>query len=208
MSADGRNAVQRSTAHPPATRSPDTDLRVMAATADRMVAKGEPIESIPAWTTRTLRPRGIDLFRSPRSRPVSTTVPTHDGAVEHDLADGGDALAQADAEFDVLLCGSGSVLPGSPTHRGQYRQARDGAHRVVRRRGPRCGLPPSRWVARSEIESAHWVGLWYAGKRDVFPTGRAGRQHAHQTEIAGNYSREGTAACQSVIDDVGGEHVG
>lgn len=208
MSTDGRNAVQRTLR---ALRLPgffDTDLVVMVChAADRMVAKGEPIESIPAWTTRTLRLRGIDLFRSPRSSSVSTTMATHDGVVDRDIADSEDALAHANAEFDASSVRQRLGAAWFTEDPWAVSAALSVLTVLYDEGSPGAGCPQPVGGA-SDIESAHWVGLWYAGRRDVFPTA---------SEPAGNTLTKrrsrATAAVKELLraralDDMGGEYVG
>jgi len=65
MSVDGRRALNRTLRDLKLPAAFDADLVIQVChAADQMTAKGQPITSIAAWTTRVLRLRGIDLVRS------------------------------------------------------------------------------------------------------------------------------------------------
>ena len=86
MSKDGEFVLRRTLRDLRLPTAFDGDLIMQVChAADQMTAKGEPIESIPAWTTRTLRLRGIDLVRWPRSSRASTVVTTSDGELDVEL---------------------------------------------------------------------------------------------------------------------------
>ena len=86
MSNDGKAVLRRTLRDLRLPTAFDGDLIMQVChAADQMTAKGEPIESIPAWTTRTLRLRGIDLVRWPRSSRASTVVTTSDGELDVEL---------------------------------------------------------------------------------------------------------------------------
>jgi len=169
-SKDGQRAV-KNTLH--AVRLPeafDSDLVTMVCHgADQMVAKGVPIASVAAWATRTLRLRAIDLVRSPRTSRVALVAHTSDGELERDLPDRPDeALAEHDANalaVDVRqqLGATWASEPAWTISAALTVVAvlYDGA-------GPGHGCPQPKGGA-SEVEAAHWVGLWYAGRRDLFP---------------------------------------
>ena len=208
MSTDGRNVVQRTLRDLRLPGSFDVDLIVQAChAADQMVAKGQPIESIPAWTTRTLRLRGIDLVRSPRSSTVSTTVTTNDGLNELDLADTVDAFAAADAEFDAVAVRQRLGAAWLTEEPWKVSAALTVITVLFDESAPGAGCPTPTGGA-SPIEAAHWVGLWYAGKRDVFPTlaEPAGNTLTKRRSRATATVRDLLRA--SAMEHLGGEHLG
>ena len=172
MSADGLAAVKRTLRDLRLSDAFDTDLIVSVChAAGQMVAKQQPIESIPAWTTRTLKLRAIDLVRSPRTSRLQLVVDNSDDAV-HDLADHladpTDQFNDADVQLDAVAVRrqlsdewhtkpSWSVSAALTVLTVLYDEANPSDD---------CPQPAS---GASDVESAHWVGLWYSGKRDLFP---------------------------------------
>ena len=71
--------------------------------------------------------------------------------------------------------------------------------------GPGCPQPVA---GASEAEAAHWVGLWYAGKRDVFPSASepAGNTLTKRRSRATTVVKELLRSC--AVDLAGGEHRG
>lgn len=169
MSADGQRAVARTCQSLRLPAAFDTDLVVQVCrAADRMVEKGEPIESAPAFATRTLRLRAMSLLASPRSSRARNVVAGDDGEIETDRADGVDRFA--DVEADLRADEARRRLAGLwPSEQPWALSAAltvmsvlyDGAV-------PGTGCPTPVGGA-SEIEAAHWSGLWYAGRHDLFP---------------------------------------
>ena len=177
MSVEGRRTVKNVLRDKRLPGFFDSDLVSMVChAADQMVAKGERIESVAAWTTHTLRRRATDLVRSPRTSRAALVVQTSEGELEVELPDHHDSFAEHDAvalAVDVRQrLGASWITEPAWTVSAALTVMTvlyDGA-------GPGRGCPTPKGGA-SEVEAAHWVGLWYAGRRDLFPTAQ---------EVAGN----------------------
>ena len=147
----------------------DADLVVRVCdAADQMTEKGQLIESVPGWTTRLLRLRGIDLVRSPQTSRGRTAVHLEGDELELQLPELADALAEAEADFNAI-----EVRQRLGSMWGVHEPWRISAALTVlsvlfdgAAPGARCPQPAG---GAAQDEAAHWVGLWYAGKRDVFP---------------------------------------
>lgn len=169
MSADGRRALQRTLRDLKLPTAFDADLITQVChAADQMTAKAQPIESVAAWTTRTLRLRGIDLVRSPRSSVASMVLHRNDGDVQIDLAEPTEVLAEMDAHLDAAAVRQNLGAAWCTDEPWKLSAALTVLTVLYDEAGPGSGCPQPVGGA-SEVEAAHWVGLWYAGKRDLFP---------------------------------------
>ncbi|MEO6125238.1 MAG: hypothetical protein ABIR32_16150 [Ilumatobacteraceae bacterium] len=144
----------------------DTDLVGMVIhAADRMVQRGDVIESVPAWTRRTLRLRAIDLMKSPRGRPAFIQPEDVDSpaGAGTDAADAAELVAAMDlAEIRREIAGrwddrSGWTRSASLTY---LSVAIDGCAP-----GVSCPAPIG---GADEFDAAHWAGLHYADQRQCF----------------------------------------
>jgi len=188
MSADGLGAVNRTLRDLRLPDAFDTDLIISVChSAGQMVAKQEAIESIPAWTTRTLKLRAIDLVRSPRTSQLQLVVDNSDDFADR-LADPTDQIAAADAQLDAVTVRRQlsdawytkppwSVSAALTVLTVLYDEARPSDD---------CPKPVS---GASVVEAAHWVGLWYSGKRDVFPAADQLADHPADNTITKRRSR-------------------
>jgi hypothetical protein len=206
MSADGKRAVKRTLQNLRLPATFDADLIVQVChSADRMMAKGEPIKSIPAFATRVLNQRGKDLVRSPRSSVGSLLVHGDDGAVQLDPPQT-DTNPIEDLHVDLDAIAIRHTL-GAAWHTEEPWKV-SAALTVLTvlfdEAGPgdRCPRPVG---GASPVEAAHWVGLWYAGRRELFPgPGRpAGNTLTKQRSRASQQVRELLKASASAIG--GGE---
>jgi len=166
VSSDGMLAIARALEQLRLPASFDTDLVGMVVhAADRMVARGDAIESIPGWTKRTLRLRAIDLMKSPRGRPAlvrpedvdSPSVTYTDGSGTAEL------LAAMDLDEIRRLIGrmSGDTGAWSRSASLTYLSvALDGCFP-----GVSCPAPIG---GADEFDAAHWAGLHYADQRQCF----------------------------------------
>jgi hypothetical protein len=169
MSAEGQRVVARTLRDLKLPSAFDADLVISVChSADQMAARGVAIESIPAWATRTLRLRAIDLVRSPRSSRVQMGVGPDGEDLAFDVRDPADAIASSSVEIDASdvrrrLGTSWGRLDG-----WQVSAALTVLSVLYDEADPGVGCPQPVGGA-SEHEAAHWVGLWYSGRRDLFP---------------------------------------
>ena len=172
MRAEGSAALGRCSAATgcPTRSMPSCTVAVIHA-AELMDARGEAIDNVAAWTQRTLRLRALDLLKSPGSRrAVAAARPTrHRSRGGHrrerrsvgrtGVADGGRRPAPQ---------------PGRPVGR-RPSVAGVGIADVpvdhLRRRGGRRELPAAHQRGHRARNAALWASLYYAGERDLFPTG-------------------------------------
>lgn len=165
-SADGDAAVAWSLGQLRLPAAFDADLVAMAIhAADRMVQRGDAIESVPAWTKRTLRLRAIDLMKSPRGRPAlerpedvdSQTVATTDAAETSEL------LAAMD------LAALRREIATRWDDRSAWTRSASLTYLSVAIDGCAPGVScPAPIGGADEFDAAHWAGLHYADQRQCF----------------------------------------
>jgi hypothetical protein len=172
MSAEGLAAMQRTRRDLRLADGFDTDLIVSVChAAEQMAAQGERIESIPAWTKRTLRLRATHLLEPPRTSRVRYVVNGQGGVADDPL----DELVDPADQFDDLDTALDAQRVRDRLTDAWFTKPPWSVSAALTVLAVLCDEAdpsddcPQPLNGASDIEAAHWVGLWYAGRRDVFP---------------------------------------
>lgn len=165
MSTDGQAMVRRELRRCGLPDSYDADLAEMTEHAARRVAdRGEPIHSIPAWTTQTFRRRAMDLLKSPAHRRRD---PLDESASEGVLVDGFDAIA--DLLASLQLADLRRHIGRADRHPQAWPVSASLSFLSVAIDGCAPGRDcPAPIGGADEYDAAHWAALFYAGETACF----------------------------------------
>jgi len=149
----------------------DAELTVAVIhAAELMDARGEAIDNVAAWTQRTLRLRALDLLKSPGSRRAVAPHDQPDTDLAAGIAESDDPLAELELQMEVDDLRRSLGARWADAHPWRVSGSLtflsitcDGA--VA---GESCPQPIS---GATERDAALWASLYYAGERDLFPTG-------------------------------------
>jgi hypothetical protein len=165
MSPAGRAMVQRELRRCGLPESYDADLAEMTEhAARRMADRGQPIHSIPAWTTQTFRRRAMDLLKSPahgRREQLDDSIADNRPVDDSDsIADLLAAMQLADIRRYVGRVDRHPPAWSASASLSFLSVAIDGCAP-----GRCCPAPIG---GADEYDAAHWAALFYAGQAACF----------------------------------------
>jgi len=165
MSADGQAMVRRELRRCGLPDSYDADLAEMTEhAAQRMADRGQPIHSIPAWTTHTFRRRAMDLLKSPAHR---RRKPLDELSADSTHVDTADSIA------DLLAALQLSEIRRHVGHADRHPHGWPVSAALSFLSVAIDGCAPGRCCpapigGADEYDAAHWAALFYAGETGCF----------------------------------------
>jgi len=157
----------------------DADVAVKVLHAAEVAARrGAVLENVGGWTTTVIRRRAADIAKGAefRNRAVMTSTSRDDsddaGMDQYaDDQDGGDV--SCDALDPAVLDSLRHRLAATCGHRPRASSAALTMISVIAELAEPGGHCPRPMSGATSLDAAAWVGLWYAGQRDLFPLGGA-----------------------------------
>jgi len=164
-SADGQAMVRRELRRCGLPDSYDADLAEMTEhAAQRMADRGQPIHSIPAWTTQTVRRRAMDLLKSPAHRRRD---PLDESVADSTLVDSSDSIA--DLLAALQLADIRRHIGRVDRHPFAWPVSASLSFLSVAIDGCAPGrCCPAPIGGADEYDAAHWAALFYAGETACF----------------------------------------
>ena len=165
LSPDGQAMVRREVRRCGLPESYDADLAELTEhAAQRMADRGQPIHSIPAWTTQTFRRRAMDLLKSPAHR---RREPLDDSAADGTPVDGSDSIA--DLLAALQLADIRRHIGRVDRHPQAWPVSASLSFLSVAIDGCAPGrCCPTPIGGADQYDAAHWAALFYAGETACF----------------------------------------